>query len=390
MRPADVRTVFARVRAATEATDRRVEAPSKEREAMRNIAAPLGLGTQKEAYFELATRWRDHFLRQASTEGVTGDRVWVRTGAVLDPAPELAQIKAGDALRAQPLPEESVWAQARHRYEEIFGEKAPALRRGRIVSQFARRILSQARAYQPHAADLVRELEKHVELLGLHETDDDGRLALARRSLGLLDALLATDPGAAGGGGAAKRTVAALADFDLGGVPADRYGVSVKQAQQVAAALAGAAWDMLRLAAGYGPEGEAVLDALRGAARSDQRTASLPDALREARRGIVAVMERSRATSTPVTQPTPPPGRSREVPSPRDPGSVDLTTESSHPPVPEAHTKPAGSRPARRSGGGRTRCPARSPNSAPSWPSWRLVSPAPSRSAGVWWRTDDR
>ncbi|HEY5834865.1 MAG TPA: phage resistance protein, partial [Streptomyces sp.] len=387
VRPGDVRTVFTQVRAATEAGDRRVEVPAKERALMRNIAAPLGLGTQKEAYFELSTRWRDHFLRQASTGGVTGDltvvrltewldrpepmglaphlanlviasyaemddRVWVRGGALLDPAPEPAQIKAQDALRAQPLPDETVWDGARRRYEEIFGEKPPTLRRGRIVSQFARRILGQARDYQPHAADLVRELEKHAGLLGLDDTDDSGRLALARRSLALLDALSATDKGAAGGSGTARQTVATLASFDLGGASASRYGTSIKQAERVAAALATAAWDMLRLAPGYGPQGEAVLDALRGAARADQRTASLPDALKDARRAVVAVMEaRSRADAAAARAAAEPePAAARP-----GPGSVDLSTPTSHPPVPETRPPRTAGGPVRRSGGGRTK-----------------------------------
>ncbi|MCQ4043243.1 phage resistance protein [Streptantibioticus rubrisoli] len=389
VRPAEVRTVFTHLRAATEAADRRVEVPAKDRDAMRHIAMPLGLGSQKEAYFELSTRWRDHFLRQASTEGVTGDlsvvrltewidrpqamglaphlanlviasyaemddRVWVRAGGLLDPAPEPGQIKAGDALRAQPLPDESVWDEARRRYEEIFGEKAPTLRRGRIVSQFARQILGKARAYQPHAADLVEQLEQHAALLGLDETDDSGRLALARRSLALLDALLATDQGSASGTGSARQTVAALAGFDLAGAPAPRYGVSIVQAQAVASALANAAWDMLRLAPGYGPKGQAALDALRNAARADQRTANLPDALRDARRAVVAVMEeRSRVEAHSVAEAS---RAERPTPVRPGPGSVDLTTPSSHPPVPEARTeRTPGERRVRRSGGGRTK-----------------------------------
>ncbi|MFI6304497.1 DUF6079 family protein [Amycolatopsis thailandensis] len=385
IRPADVRTVFARVRAATEASDRRVEVPEKERALMRHIAAPLGLGAQKEAYFELSTRWRDHFLQQAKAEGITGDlsvirltewldkpepmglethlanlviasyaemddRVWVRNGALLNPAPELAQIKNWDALRTQPLPEEEAWTEALHRFEEIFGEKPPTLRRGRIVSQFARQIQGHARTYQPHAADLVRELEKHAGLLGLDETDDSGRLALARRSLGLLDAVLATDKGAANGNATAKQTVEVLATFDLAGAPPSRYGVSVMQAQTVASSLAGAAWDMLRLAAGYGPEGEAVLDALRGAAQVDQRTANLPDALQDARRAVVAVMERSRASAQPPapTPVAPKPGLSSES------DSVSLTTRTNQPPVPETNFEAGNRRSGLRSGGGRT------------------------------------
>lgn len=371
VRATDVRAVFACVRGATEANDRRVEVPDRERALLRRIAAPLRLGTQKEAYFELSSWWRDYFLREASNAGTTGDlsvtkligwldrpdpmgldsllanlviatyaelddRVWVRDGALLDPAPEPAQIKPWDTLRIQPLPDESAWAEARQRYEEIFGGKPPALRRGRIVGQFARQILGQARTYQPHATDLVRELEKHAAMLGLDEIDDSGRLALARRSLALLDALLATDKGLVSGSGSAKQTVTALATFDLAGAPASRYGVSIMQAERVAAALAGAAWDMLRLAPGLGPEGEAVLDALRGAARVDQRTASLPDALADARRAVVSVMERGRTT-----------------PPPSDTNSPSLT-RTSHPPLPDTQTRKNGGRTTPRSGDMRT------------------------------------
>ena len=122
--------------------------------------------------------------------------------------------------------------------------------------------------------------------------------------------------------------------------------MSIVQAQKVAEALAGAAWDMLRLAAGYGPEGQAVLETLSGIARVDQRTASLPDALREARRALVAVMERSRAQ-------TPPPAPTRQEPA-SNPNSVSLSTTTSHPPVPETKPVGTGKRAAPRSGGRRT------------------------------------
>ncbi|WP_123562585.1 BREX-2 system ATPase PglY [Kitasatospora cineracea] len=386
VKSADARTVFTHVRAASEASDRRVEIPAKDRPLMKRIAGPLGLGQQKEAYFELSTRWADHFRQQARVDGVTGDlgvvrltewldrpepmgldpflanlviasfaelddRVWVRGGGLLDPAPEPSAIKSGDALRTQPLPEEDTWQEARRRYEEIFGSKAPTLRRSRIVGRFARDIVEAARRYQPHATDLVKELEKRAELLGLDDADGSGRLALARRSLALLDALLAADKGAAAGSGSAKQIIGVLAGFDLGEVSGDRYGTSVKQAESVASALARAAWDMLKLAPNYGPEGMAVLEELRGAARVDQRTSNLPEALTDARRAIIRVVERSQAAAA-VPAPSPARTPAPEQPAKAAPGpdSMDLTTPTSHPPV---STEPTTRRPSR-SGGGRT------------------------------------
>ncbi|MEN3533620.1 hypothetical protein AAH991_00775 [Microbispora sp. ZYX-F-249] len=362
VKPSDAKTVFTYVRAAAEARDGRVEVPLKDRKLMERVAGPLGLGQQKEAYFELSHRWADHFRRMAQTEGITGDlslihlidwmdkpekrglepflanlvaasfaemddRVWVRGGVPLDPAPELAQIKPGDALRSQPLPSEHDWNTARERYETIFGDKAPTLRRGRMVHQFARQILTAARQYQETAARLVEQLEHHTAFLGLDETDESGRLVIARRSLELLKALVATGQAGAGAS-SAKKTIETLARFDLDPVSPDRYGTSIKKANAVAQALVGAAWDTLDLASGQGTEGQALLESLRGVARADQRTADLVETLDHTRREVTALIKRNQQDR----QPTPP----SPTPTPPSPGpeNVDLTTVTSDPRVP--------------------------------------------------------
>ncbi|MEW1721850.1 phage resistance protein [Streptomyces sp. NPDC093109] len=384
VRASDARTVFAHIRAAAESGDRQAEIPAKDRTAMRRVAAPLGLGQQKEAYFRLSGRWVDHFNLKARTGAGPGDlsvvqltewidqpepmgletflanlviasyaemddRVWVRAGSLLDPAPEPSAIKPQDALRSQPLPEESAWEEAGKRCWEIFGEQPPRLRRGRMVGQFARLITGRAKTYKPHTDSLVQELEKHAGLLGLDGADESGRLALARRSRDLLDELVALDRGAAGGSAAAKQVITAFAAFDLGEASAGRFGASVKQAELVSGALATATWDMLKLAPNYGPQGEAVLEALRGAARVDQRTSRLEDALKEARRSIVAVIERSQAAARRQQPPVPAP-----EPAPlTTPGEVSLNDDSAEPPVPTTHPVPG--RAARRSGGGRAK-----------------------------------
>jgi hypothetical protein len=383
VKPADARKVFTHVRAAAEARDGRIEVPAADRKLMQRIAGPLRLGQQKEAYFELSRYWADHFRQLASSQGVTGDlslitltdwtdkptprglpdflarlvvaafaemddRVWVRGGTVLDPAPELPGIKDHDALRSQPLPSDGDWEAARQRYETIFGQKAPTLKRGRMVNQFARQIIESARSFQDHAADLVRQLEDHAGFLGLDETDDTGRLALARRSLQLLDALTAeAGKGAAG----AKKTVEALASFDLGETSADRYGTSIKKARAVAEALAAASWSTLDLASAEGPEGAALLDSLRNVARGDQRTGNLRDALSRTQREVLALVKRNRAAATPPPAPVAP------VPPAPTAGDVPLDTPTSHPPIPEIPQQAGaatGSGTARRSGGGRT------------------------------------
>ena len=342
VRPGDARKVFTHVRAAAESRDGRIEVPAIERKLMQRIAGPLMLGEQKEAYFELSRFWADHFRRMASAEGITGDlslislsdwidrpdarglptflsrlvvaafaemddRVWVRGGTVLEPAPGLSEIKDHDALRDQPLPAESDWDAARDRYERIFGQKPPALRRGCMVNQFARQIITAAREHREHVAELVRQLEAHREFLGLDDTDETGRLGLARRCGELLTALTTT---AERGGPEAKRTVEALASFDLRRVSADRYGASVKQARAVAETLSAAPWRTLELALGQGDEGAALLDTLRGKAHCDQHTADLRAALGQAEQAILAVAKRNQPQPPPVSPPPmpPPPG----------------------------------------------------------------------------------
>ncbi|MGR8007661.1 BREX-2 system ATPase PglY [Streptomyces hypolithicus] len=375
LKPADARRVFTHIRAAAEARDGRTEVPAVDRRLVQRIAGPLRLGQQKEAYFELSLYWADHFRKLARERGVTGDlslitltdwtdlpqprglpdfltrlvvaafaemddRVWVRGGMPLDPAPELSQIKDLDTLRSQPLPSQEDWDTARLRFATVFGKPAPTLRRGRIVNQFARQIMEEARSYEEFAIALVAKLEEHAGFLRLDGTDECGRLPLARRSVELLKTL--TDTAGQGAAGA-KRTVDALAAFDLGQVSADRFGSSITQARDVARALTGTSWTTLELASNEGPEGQALLDSLRNTAGSDQRTSDLRDALSRTQREVLALVKRNRAAATP-----PPVAPSAN--------QVPLNTGTSHPPVPTDRTPAPASDGARtrRSGGGRT------------------------------------
>ena len=383
LKPADARRVFTHVRAAAEARDGRTEVPGADRALMQRVAVPLRLGQQKEAYFELSTYWADHFRKLIRDDNLIGDpsviklvdwtdrpdprglpgflaklvaasfaemddRVWVRGGTVLDPSPELPQIADHDTLRSQPLPSEGDWESARLRFETIFGAKAPTLRRGRMVNQLARQIAEQVRTHQEPAAELVRQLERHADFLALDETDETGRLALARKALELLRAL--------GGSGGAKKTVETLASYDLGQVNADRYGTSIQQARKVAEALDAASWTTLELASGEGPEGQALLESLRTMAQRDQRTHDLRQALDRTQREVLALVKRNRAADRPVPQPYPAPSP-QPAPGPRQAGDVPLDTGTSHPRVPEQSPAPTGAgapRRPRRSGGGRT------------------------------------
>ncbi|MFJ6755811.1 phage resistance protein [Streptomyces sp. NPDC091273] len=375
VRPAEVRTVFEYVRKAAEDRDGQVEVDSKDRKTMARIAGGLGLGAMREAYYRQSTAWPDHFNNQARRDGTaeptlvklsdwsdlpeprglpeplrrllaaayaeTTDRVWVRGGVPVEPAPAPHELKREYALREQQLPGENDWAEARKRFETVLGDRAPQLRRGRIVNQFAGQIKQAAAALAQDAGRLVGELEKHRDFLSLD--DDSSRLVLARRAQELVKQV--TEAGIE-----AKTVVDRLARFDLGDFTAHRYGMSLKSAGKVATALQNTSWDQLGLADTLGVDGEAVLERVRDAAAGDPGDyPDLPGVLNASGREVLSLL-RSRQTT--AARPQPP---VTLAPSSDD---VDLKGGSAHPQVlPEPTQQPEPRTPSRsvaRSGGGRT------------------------------------
>ncbi|MFD7320531.1 phage resistance protein [Streptomyces sp. NPDC059875] len=375
VKPAEIRTVFEYVRKAAEDRDGQVEVDGKDRKTMARIAGGLGLGTMREAYYRQSTTWPDHFTSQARRDGTAEptlvklsdwsdlpeprglpeplrrllaaayaemtDRVWVRGGVPVEPAPAPHELKRDYALREQALPSEEDWTEARKRYETVLGDRAPQLRRGRIVNQFAGQIKQAAAALAQDSGRLVGELEKHRSFLRLD--DDSPRLVLARRAQELVKSV--TEAGID-----AKTVVDRLARFDLGDFTAHRYAMSLKGAGKVAAALQNTSWDQLGLADTLGVDGAAVLERVRDAAAGDPGDyPDLPGVLQASGREVLSLL-RSRQTT--AERPQPP-----ATPSPSS-DDVDLIGGSAHPQVlPEPVAQPEPRTPSRsvvRSGGGRT------------------------------------
>ncbi|MEU6628832.1 phage resistance protein [Streptomyces parvus] len=375
VKPAEIRTVFEYVRRAAEDRDGQAEIDGKDRKTMARIAGGLGLGTMREAYYRQSTTWPDHFTTQARRDGTAEptlvkfsdwsdlpeprglpeplrrllaaayaemtDRVWVRGGVPVEPAPAPHELKRDYALREQALPSEEDWTEARKRYETVLGDRAPQLRRGRIVNQFAGQIKQAAAALAQDAGRLVGELEKHRSFLCLD--DDSPRLVLARRAQELVKSV--TEAGID-----AKTVVDRIARFDLGDFTAHRYAMSLKGAGKVAAALQNTSWDQLGLADTLGVDGAAVLERVRDAAAGDPGDyPDLPGVLQASGREVLSLL-RSRQTT--AEQP--------QTPATSSPSSddVDLVGGSAHPQVlPEPVAQPGPrtpSRPVVRSGGGRT------------------------------------
>ncbi|GAB3810398.1 BREX-2 system ATPase PglY [Micromonospora zhanjiangensis] len=323
VRPADVKTVLDHVRRAVESPEGRVEVERAYRQTMRRIANPLGLGTMHEAAFVIEGQWTQHFQQKAAAEGIQGelrvadllrwidqpkargldpivaqlvvatfaeqtDRAFYLHGSEVVPAPEPGRVTADHTLREERLPSEADWATARARSVAIFGFQPAALRRGRLLAIFGRDLTMEAKRHRDAVQELVSQLETHAAKLGLDDRATSGRLATARAAKELLTALDERR--------SAVEIVERLARADLGG-PADRTGRSISSAAQVSAALAAASWDNFDIVAGlasgeYGAEANAILAALRGAARADELTTPLAPALHRAQTDATALLRR--------------------------------------------------------------------------------------------------
>ncbi|MFJ9086590.1 phage resistance protein [Streptomyces sp. NPDC102384] len=375
---AELRTVFGYVRQAAESQDGRAEVAAKERKVMARIAGGLQLGTQQEAYYKQASFWPDHFQRLARQDGQAEptlvalgdwmdrpaprglpdalqklvaaayaemtDRVWVRGGTLVEPAPAApADLRREYALREQPLPDEADWMEAQNRFQAVFGSKPPLLRRGRIVNQFAAQIRQEAYRLVDDADRLVQALERYRTRLGLD--DASPRLDLARRAAALIRSLAGdgTAAGAVAASGSAKGVVETLARSSLGGFTAQRFGTSLKSAGKVVDALHGANWDALGHASDLGTPGADVLARVREAAAADPgEYPDFPALLERAGKEVIELLWREQE------------GKAAQqiVPDPvQDPRAdyIALDRGSAHPPVSTASIRTT-----RRRGGGRT------------------------------------
>lgn len=346
--PAQARTVLGYISEAAGAREGKAEIVRGDQGLMKTVAQPLKLGTMGESYFTLGGYWREHFNRLAKSDpdadigygsltawmdepqrmglpthiqqlvaaayGEMEDRVWVIGGAPVADL-RLGEIKDGWALRRQPLLSVPDWETARVRYERIFGEKAPVQLRGRIVNSFADLVRTHVDELLQANRELVAELERRADFLGLDDTAVTGRLYTAHRGLALLEEVLAEK------GRGAKRVVEALAAFGLGELTPERLGSSVTTADAVASALQNASWDVLELGTGMD-----ALTTLQEDAREDQFNRKLQDSLPRAQRAITQALavqrQQLRRTEPPVATPASP-----------TPDQVRLTTDSSHPKV---------------------------------------------------------
>jgi hypothetical protein len=330
----DLQVALGAIEQAMENDVRRHEPPRADIPVIRRIVNPLDLGAMGEAALVLNDNWPMALDRHVSAAGAAaGDvtvlqlrewigeeqpglptdvtnlvvcsyalmraRAWVRGGQIV-PQPDLKNIPGDYVLRPQELPSPEEFEAAGRRAHDVFQAARPQVRSPRSVHALADQLRRAAGLRLPHTEALVTELERHADLLGLA---DGERLPLARTTHRLVESLVGQDD---------TPLLRVLAGFDLGDVQPVALGVTLREAQAVSEALAGADWQLLNrlpdLAAGGGDRAERaqlIMDRLRAVARRDEQASRLAPALTDAKQATVALfMDDPKPPSPP---PPPPP-----------------------------------------------------------------------------------
>ena len=331
----DLQVALGAIEQAMENEVRRYEPPRADIPAIRRIVNPLDLGAMGEAALVLNDNWPMTLDRRAAAAGAAaGDvtvaqvrgwiedeqpglppdvtnlvvcayalmraRAWVRGGKVV-PQPDLKNIPGDFVLRPQELPSPEEFEIADRRAHELFQLPRQQVRSPRSVHAQAEQLRRAAGMYLPHTQALVTELEQHAELLGL---DEGARLPMARTAHRLVEALVGKED---------TPLLRSLAEFDLGEHQPVALGVTLREAQSVSEALAGADWPLLNrlpdLVAAGGDRAERaalIMERLRTVGRHDEQAAHLAPALADAKRATLDLVV---VGPGPTPPPPPPPPR---------------------------------------------------------------------------------
>ncbi|MBE2997691.1 phage resistance protein [Nocardiopsis sp. HNM0947] len=325
VRRADLSTVLNAVEAAKgNALERYDDVPKADLPVLRRIAVPLRIAAVTEV-FVLQDEWRreiDRFIARrrvtsadvrvaeikewirARQDGhglpedvvdllvqvyaVQSDRAWIRAGKRFTGV-GFGQLAGDIVLRRQELPAEEDFHRANDRAELLFQLPSQPLRSARAVQNLAGQLKEQAHRLQHGSERLVGELLKHADVLGVDEQAP--RVATARTVDGLLGRLAGlTDD---------TELVNALGRADLP-EEAGVYRAAMIGATNVADSLAAAHWKLLGSLEGIVEEGGAkaaqardILDQLREAARHNELSHKLANALRQANSEAVDLLARN-------------------------------------------------------------------------------------------------
>ncbi|GAA3441635.1 phage resistance protein [Planomonospora venezuelensis] len=314
----------------------RVPMAARDRDVLRKVANPLGVGEALENAFLFSAETfplRRHFTQRAAQEGLdevigvgrliewldrpqprgldpltrglviaafalAQDREWYSNGSGPVARPPLERIDGSYELRLPRLPGESTWRRAVERAAKLFGVHVTPLRTAANVNRLAADVRERARELQAPARELVTALGAHRDLLGLAE--DSGRLSTAQDAAGLVSRLLAEHE--------AADLAEVLADAPVS-VMEEVLAKSLSTAREVAARLEDMDWGLLEAVASmaHDPQAVAALARLREAAARNEFQEPLGTVLLHTRRTAQLILAgQVRPDPAPPGPPAPP------------------------------------------------------------------------------------
>jgi hypothetical protein len=310
----ELTTVLRAVEQAAQNPVGRYEPPQADRQVLRRIANPLGIGVMHEAAFVLQDDWKQLLDRKVAGRAevtvtqlrgwvedekqgmpesvqdlviacyaIQADRAWTRPAGPVMAPPELTAIRPELVLRSQDLPSQEEFDRASKRAEGIFGVARQPVRSNRAANAIARRVRQQAGDLLTAAEALTEALEMHAQTLGLDGSAP--RFATARALSGLLNQLAGTTD--------ATALIRALAAADL---PRENaiYRAHLDNGRKVTTGINASRWQVLdRLATVTdgedAPAAQTLLGELRSAARHDEHEVGLAETLQQVEQRATAL-----------------------------------------------------------------------------------------------------
>ncbi|MEU6995448.1 hypothetical protein ABZ953_32930 [Streptomyces sp. NPDC046465] len=248
-----------------------------------------------------------------ATYALLDDRAWAFHSGPSQGAPPLAEIGASWALRAQPLPSEEEYAQARDRAARLFGVHAKPALFARNVNKLAEEVLKKAEGesgaggWEKSVAGVRASLERHAALLGLDDTQDHPRTELLREANTILARLTRHTKDATG---LVRELASATCDGDDRGL-----SVTMNSAGELLTALDDTDWRLLTSVRDLSGRDDSVGDRARRllteigeAARAPELERSLGSVLGTVREDAMAILDTAlkveRTPAPPVVPPT--------------------------------------------------------------------------------------
>jgi hypothetical protein len=303
VRPAALKKVWAWVQKAAQQSPPRVEVDRADRDDMRRLAVPLGLGNMGDAHFVLSRDWAQHFAKYQAQDGVsplTVERVrrWIDQPKAMGLPREAENLVIltwalqtdrsfhlfGSSspvegtvdrllddyeVRTQALPDESTWRAGIRRAAELFGITAPPHLSAQSVAILARQVGERHQALRQGVAQYAQQLDAALSRVGLQVGSSDRR-ATAQAARDLMTALEGQN---------AEGIIRALAAARVPTTPT-AVGEALSHGDALASALGQVQWPLVKSVGElpretFGARVDAVLDGLRDVLRSDEHVRAL-------------------------------------------------------------------------------------------------------------------